>query len=37
MKTARAFTQATKPSIPKGAFPGVRGPKVALLKGVSYF
>lgn len=37
MKTAHAFSQATKPYIPKGAFLGIRGPKVALLKGVIYF
>ena len=37
MKAAHAFTQATKPFIPKGAFLGIHGPKVALLKGVTYF
>lgn len=37
MKAAHAFTKATKPYIPKGAFLGVRGPKVALLKGVTFF
>ncbi len=37
MNAAHAFTQATKPFIPKGAFLGIHGPKVALLKGVTYF
>lgn len=37
MKAAHAFTQVTKPFIPKGAFLGIHGPKVALLKGVTYF
>lgn len=37
MKAAHAFTQATKSFIPKGAFLGISGPKVALLKGVTYF
>lgn len=37
MKAAHAFTKATKPFIPKGAFLGIRGPKVALLKGVTFF
>lgn len=37
MRAAHAFTKATKPFIPKGAFLGVRGPKVALLKGVTFF
>lgn len=37
MKVAYAFTQATKPFIPKGAFLGIHGPKVALLRGVVYF
>jgi hypothetical protein len=37
MKAAHEFTKATKPYIPKGAFLGIKGPKVALLKGVTYF
>lgn len=37
MKSAYAFTQATKPFVPKGAFLGIHGAKVALLKGVTYF
>lgn len=37
MKAAHAFTKATKPYVPKGAFLGIRGPKVALLKGVTFF
>lgn len=37
MQAAYEFTKATKPYIPKGAFMGIRGPKVALLKGVIYF
>lgn len=37
MKAAHVFTKVTKPYIPKGAFLGVRGPKVALLKGVTFF
>lgn len=37
MKAAHAFTKATKPFIPKGAFLGIHGPKVALLKGVTFF
>jgi hypothetical protein len=37
MKAAHAFTKATKPFIKRGAFLGVTGPKVALLKGVTYF
>jgi hypothetical protein len=37
MKAAHAFTKATKPFISKGAFLGIRGPKVALLKGVTFF
>lgn len=37
MKAAHAFTQATKPFIPRGASLGIHGPKVALLKGITYF
>lgn len=37
MQAAYAFTKATKPYIPKGAFLGIRGPKIALLKSVVYF
>jgi hypothetical protein len=37
MKAAHEFTDATKLYIPKGAFLGIKGPKVALLKGVVYF
>lgn len=37
MKAAYAFTQATKPFIPKGAFLGITGAKIPLLKGVVYF
>ncbi len=37
MKAAYAFTQATKPFIPKGAFLGITGAKIGLLKGVTYF
>jgi hypothetical protein len=37
MKAAHEFTKATKPFISRGAFLGVTGPKVALLKGVTYF
>jgi len=37
MKAAHDFTQATKPFIKRGAFLGINGPKVALLKGVTYF
>ncbi len=37
MKAAHEFTKATKPYIQKGAFLGIKGPKVALLKGVTYF
>lgn len=37
MKAAHAFTQVTKPFIPRGAFLGIHGPKVALLKGITYF
>lgn len=37
MKAAYAFTQATKPFIPKGAFLGITGAKIGLLKGITYF
>jgi len=37
MRAAHEFTKATKPYIPKGAFLGIRGAKIALLKGVIYF
>jgi hypothetical protein len=37
MQAAYEFTKATKPYIPRGAFMGIRGPKVALLKSVIYF
>jgi hypothetical protein len=37
MKAAHEFTRATKPYIVRGAFLGIRGAKVALLKGVIYF
>lgn len=37
MKAAHEFTKATKPFISRGAFLGVTGPKIALLKGVTYF
>jgi len=37
MKAAYEFTKATKPFIKRGAFLGVTGPKVGLLKGVTYF
>lgn len=37
MKAAYAFTQATKPFIPKGAFLGITEAKIGLLKGITYF
>jgi hypothetical protein len=37
MKAAYQFTEETKNHIQRGAFLGITGPKVALLKGVVYF
>jgi len=37
MNAAYAFTKSTKPFIPKGAFLGIYGAKVGLLKAVVYF
>jgi hypothetical protein len=37
MKAAYQFTEETKNHILHGAFLGITGPKVALLKGVTYF
>ena len=37
MKAAYHFTEETKSSITRGAFLGINGPKVALLKGIVYF
>jgi hypothetical protein len=37
MKAAYQFTEETKNSIVRGAFLGINGPKVALLKGVVHF
>jgi hypothetical protein len=37
MKAAYQFTEETKNHIQRGAFLGITGPKVALLKGVTYF
>jgi len=37
MKAAKDFTQSTKHLITKGAFLGVTGPKVYLLKGIIFF
>lgn len=37
MKAAYEFTQATKPFIPKGAFLGITGAKIGLLKAITFF
>ncbi|MFN4945745.1 MAG: hypothetical protein ACK57K_05225 [Chryseotalea sp.] len=37
MKAAYQFTEETKSSVIRGAFLGINGPKVALLKGIVYF
>lgn len=37
MRASHEFTTATKPYIVRGAFLGIHGAKVALLKGVIYF
>jgi hypothetical protein len=37
MKAAYQFTEETKSNIACGAFLGINGPKVALLKGIVYF
>lgn len=37
MKAAKDFTQSTQHLVKKGAFLGITGPKVFLLKGVTFF
>lgn len=37
MKSAQDFTAQTKPYVKKGAFLGIHGPKVFLLKGIIFF
>lgn len=37
MKAAKDFTQSTQHLVKKGAFLGITGPKVFLLKGITFF
>lgn len=37
MKAAKDFTQSTRHLVKKGAFLGITGPKVFLLKGITFF
>ena len=37
MKAAKDFTESTKHLVKKGAFLGISGPKVFLLKGITFF
>ena len=37
MKAAKDFTESTKHLVKKGAFLGITGPKVFLLKGITFF
>jgi hypothetical protein len=37
MKAAKDFTQSTKHLVRKGAFLGITGPKVFLLRGITFF
>ena len=37
MKAAKDFTQSTRHLVKKGAFLGITGPKVYLLKGITFF
>ena len=37
MKAAKDFTESTRHLVKKGAFLGITGPKVFLLKGITFF
>jgi len=37
MKAAKDFTESTRHLVKKGAFLGITGPKVILLKGITFF